>query len=172
MDRRADEHRVERGGVVIGRVGRGVDDRGLVPPFGQPAREAFGDLRRLFLARAVQDEVGCRTLGTVDRSKSVDAYRRLPVVSHDCSWGESLVDEFGTESGEISFHRPDLATQDVTHPPVETRVSYDRFDTLVHNAGLSTSERIATADVVEGTVAVNSGRSTTVTGATGTVSRS
>lgn len=38
VDRRADEHRVERGGVVIGRVGRGVDDRGLVPPWSACSR--------------------------------------------------------------------------------------------------------------------------------------
>jgi len=80
----------------------------------------------------------------------------VAVVGRDRAAGESLVAESSTASGAIRFHRADLATQArVRSLAAELRDGYAQIDALVHNAGLSGSDRIETADGVERTFAVN-----------------
>jgi NAD(P)-dependent dehydrogenase (short-subunit alcohol dehydrogenase family) len=99
---------------------------------------------------------GTSGIGRVAATTLAERGATVAVVGRDRARGESLVDETAALSGEIRFHRADLATQAAVRSlATEIRDSYDRLDALVHNAGLSASERIETADGVERTFAVN-----------------
>lgn len=99
---------------------------------------------------------GTSGIGRIAATDLADAGWTVAVVGRDHSAGESLVAESSTAPGAIRFHRADLATQArVRSLADELRDAYDGIDALVHNAGLSGSEPIETADGIERTFAVN-----------------
>lgn len=80
----------------------------------------------------------------------------VTVVGRDRDRGESLTTKSSTLSGDIRFHRTDLATQSAVRSLADdVRDRYGQLDALVHNAGLSSSDRVETTDGVERTMAVN-----------------
>lgn len=99
---------------------------------------------------------GTSGIGRVAATTLAERGATVAVVGRDRARGESLVDEAAALSGEIRFHRADLATGDAVRSlATEVRETYDRLDALVHNAGLSANDRIETADGIERTFAVN-----------------
>jgi len=99
---------------------------------------------------------GTSGIGRIAATTLATAGWTVAVVGRDRAAGESLVAESSTASGAIRFHRADLATQArVRSLAAELRDGYAQIDALVHNAGLSGSDRIETADGVERTFAVN-----------------
>ncbi|UIP01355.1 SDR family NAD(P)-dependent oxidoreductase (plasmid) [Halobaculum sp. CBA1158] len=81
----------------------------------------------------------------------------VAVVGRDRERGADVADaDAGDTSGEVWFHRADLATKSAVRDlAAELRDAYDRIDALVHNAGLSVDARTETADGIELTLAVN-----------------
>ena len=80
----------------------------------------------------------------------------VAVIGRDRMRGDALVADTASLTGEIRFHRADLASQArVRSLAAELRDTYDRIDALVHNAGLSSRRRSETEDGVELTFAVN-----------------
>lgn len=112
-------------------------------------------------ARETDDRIvlltgGTSGIGRIAATTLAERGATVAVVGRDRSRGESLAAESSSLPGEIRFHRADLATQDAVRSLAdEVRESYDRLDALVHNAGLSASERTETADGIERTLAVN-----------------
>ncbi|KPN29145.1 short chain dehydrogenase [Halolamina pelagica] len=99
---------------------------------------------------------GTSGIGRIAATTLATAGWTVAVVGRDRAAGESLAAESSTASGMIRFHRADLATQArVRSLAAELRDGYARIDALVHNAGLSGSDRIETADGIERTFAVN-----------------
>ncbi|OTF01715.1 SDR family NAD(P)-dependent oxidoreductase [Halorubrum sp. SD683] len=107
------------------------------------------------------DRVVLLTGGTsgIGRRAATDLAERgwtVAVVGRDRPRGEAVAAEASSLSGTIRFHRADLATQSAVRSlATEVRDAYDRLDALVHNAGLSSSDRVETDDGVERTLAVN-----------------
>ena len=112
-------------------------------------------------ARETDDRIvlltgGTSGIGRIAATTLAERGATVAVVGRDRSRGESLAAESSSLPGEIRFHRADLATQDAVRSLAdEVREIYDRLDALVHNAGLSASERTETADGIERTLAVN-----------------
>jgi NAD(P)-dependent dehydrogenase (short-subunit alcohol dehydrogenase family) len=80
----------------------------------------------------------------------------VAVIGRDRTRGETLVADATTLDGDIRFHQANLATQaTVRSLAAELLDTYDRIDTLVHNAGLSSRHRADTEDGIELTFAVN-----------------
>ncbi|RAW46298.1 short-chain dehydrogenase [Halorubrum sp. 48-1-W] len=99
---------------------------------------------------------GTSGIGRIAATELAEHGATVGVVGRERSRGESLAAESSTLPGEIRFHRADLATQSAVRSlATEIRETYDQLDALVHNAGLSVSERTETADGVERTLAVN-----------------
>ncbi|NHX37795.1 MULTISPECIES: SDR family NAD(P)-dependent oxidoreductase [Halolamina] len=99
---------------------------------------------------------GTSGIGRIAATELADAGWTVAVVGRDRSAGESLAGEPSTAPGTIRFHRADLATQArVRSLADELRDAYHGIDALVHNAGLSGSDRVETADGIERTFAVN-----------------
>lgn len=99
---------------------------------------------------------GTSGIGRIAATTLATAGWTVAVVGRDRAAGESLAAESSTASGTIRFHRADLATQArVRSLAAELRDGYAQIDALVHNAGLSGSDRTETADGIERTFAVN-----------------
>ena len=99
---------------------------------------------------------GTSGIGRIAATELAERGSTVAAVGRDRDRGESLAAEASGLPGEIRFHRADLATgAAVRSLATEVRDSYERIDALVHNAGLSSGDRIETADGIERTLAVN-----------------
>ncbi|GAB7095237.1 SDR family oxidoreductase [Halolamina litorea] len=99
---------------------------------------------------------GTSGIGRIAAKELAERGATVAVVGRDRSRGESIAAESSTLRGEIRFHRADLAAQSAVRSLAEEiQETYGRIDALVHNAGLSASQRTETVDGIERTLAVN-----------------
>lgn len=99
---------------------------------------------------------GTSGIGRIAATHLAEAGSTVAVIGRNDARGEELARSSAALPGEIRFHRADLAAQETVRSLAdELRDTYDRIDRLVHNAGLSSSERIETVDGIERTFAVN-----------------
>ncbi|GAB6862678.1 SDR family NAD(P)-dependent oxidoreductase [Haloplanus litoreus] len=99
---------------------------------------------------------GTSGIGRIAATEVAAQGATVAVIGRDQTRGETLVAEATALDGDIQFHQADLATQATVRSLAgELLDTYDRIDTLVHNAGLSSRLRTETEDGVELTFAVN-----------------
>lgn len=99
---------------------------------------------------------GTSSIGRIAAKELAAQGATVAVIGRDRARGDTLAAESTTQSGDIQFHRADLARQATVRALAsDVLETYDRVDALVHNAGLSARNRTETEDGIELTFAVN-----------------